>query len=123
MADNTNSIDFTVTHRGKTYSLSLSPDTTVNELQCRLEELTSVPQGNQKLLYKGKKAVLREDETIVEAGLKTGLKVQMLGSTAEELGELKQVESEHQRRERILKERASKPQAKVSAGHLTSMPP
>lgn len=108
-----NAIEFTVSHRGKPYSLSLAPDTTTDDLQRRLEELTSVSKDNQKLLYKGKKSSFRGDETIVEAGIKAGLKIQMLGSTAEELGEMKQVEDEYQRRERIMKERALKPQAKV----------
>jgi hypothetical protein len=112
-SSNSHIIDFTVSHRGKPYSLSLSPDTTVDELQVHLEGLTSVPKEKQKLLYKGKKAVLREDETLLEAGFKAGLKVQMLGSTADELGELKQVEDEYQKRERIMKERAQKSQAKV----------
>lgn len=106
-------IEFTVAHRGQPYSLSLSPDTTFDALQSQLEELTSVPKSNQKLLFKGKKPVLKADDTITQAGLKHGLKVQMLGSTAEELGELKQVEGEHQRRERIMKERAAKSQVKV----------
>ncbi|KIP05548.1 hypothetical protein PHLGIDRAFT_74106 [Phlebiopsis gigantea 11061_1 CR5-6] len=109
----TQSLDFTVTHRGNSYPVSLCPDATVDQLQSTLEELTSVPRANQKLLYKGKKSALREGDALAAAGFKTGLKVQMLGSTAEELGEMKQVEGEHQRRERIMKERALKPQAKV----------
>lgn len=107
------SLDFTVTHRGNSYPVSLCPDATVDQLQSTLEELTSVPRANQKLLYKGKKSALREGDALAAAGFKTGLKVQMLGSTAEELGEMKQVEGEHQRQERIMKERALKPQAKV----------
>lgn len=112
-SSNTDMLDFTVSHRSKTYTLSLPPDTPIDTLQTRLQELTSVPNANQKLVYKGKKPSFKGDDTIAEAGLKNGLKVQMLGSTAEELGEMKQVEDEHQRRERIMKERALKPQAKV----------
>lgn len=111
-------VEFTVTHRGKLHPLSLSPDTTIEALQSQLEELTLIPRANQKLLYKGKKPTLRESDTISQAGFKHGLKVQMLGSTTEELGELKQVEGEHQRRERIMKERALKPQAKVRTRNL-----
>ncbi len=106
-------IELNVSHRGTTYSLSLLPDSTSDALQARLEELTSVPPSNQKLLHKGKKPITG-DETIIDAGLKSGMKVQMLGSTAEEIGELRNVEDEHQRKERILRERALKPQTKVS---------
>ncbi|KAI0701480.1 WLM-domain-containing protein [Cytidiella melzeri] len=106
-------LDFTVSHKGHSYPISLLPDTTFDLLQAKLEELTSVPPSNQKLLYKGKKAVVNGEDTISHAGLKSGLKVQLLGSTAQELGELRQVESELQRRERVLRERASKPQPKL----------
>ncbi len=105
-------IELNVYHRGTTYPLSLLPDSTFDALQARLEELTSVPPSNQKLLYKGKKPIFG-DETIIDAGFKSGMKVQMLGSTAEEIGELRNVEDEHQRKERILRERARKPQTKV----------
>ena len=106
-------LDFTVSHRGTSYSLSLPQDTTLGALQDRLGELTHVSPTNQKLLYKGKKPSVKYEQTIVEAGFKSGLKVQMLGSTSEELGELKRTEDELQRKERIMKERAAKPQTKV----------
>lgn len=105
-------IDVIVSHRGTAYPLSLLPDTTMDVLASQLQELTTVPVENQKLLYKGKKAV-GPDETVVAAGMKGGMKIQVLGATAQELEEMKDVENEYQRRERILKERAAKPQAKV----------
>ncbi|KAI0091495.1 WLM-domain-containing protein [Irpex rosettiformis] len=114
-------IDFTVSHKGRNYSLSLPSVTTFEELQAELEELTSVAPKNQKVLYKGKKATLNVEGTIGDAGIKSGVKVQLLGSTAEELGELRQVEGEFQRRERILRERASKSQPKLrSTGSASS---
>ena len=106
-------IDFTVSHKGKSYPLSLPSESTLEELQTELEELTSVPPPNQKLLYKGKKASVDVKATLEEAGIKPGVKVQLLGSTANEVGQLRQVENEFQRRERILRERASKSQPKV----------
>ncbi|KAI0339684.1 WLM-domain-containing protein [Trametopsis cervina] len=106
-------VDFTVSHRGQNYSLSLLPDATFDLLQAKLEELTSVPPVNQKLLYKGKKATVNGEDTIIHAGIKTGLKIQLLGPTAQEMGELRQVENDFQKRERILRERASKPQPKL----------
>ncbi|EPQ56232.1 WLM-domain-containing protein [Gloeophyllum trabeum ATCC 11539] len=108
----TESISLTITYRGVTHPLSLLPDETVAMLQARLEELTSVPPSHQKLLLKGKK-LADEKATVRDAGLKDGMKVQLLGPTAEEIGGLKKTEDEQHRRDRILRERASKPQAKV----------
>ena len=105
-------IHLTFTHRGTAHPLSLLPDSTLAYLHERLEELTSVPPENQKLLYKGKRTV-SSDATITEAGLKDGMKVQLIGPTAEELGGLKTTESEHQRKERILRERAQRAPVKV----------
>lgn len=106
-------INLTVSHRGENHPLSLLPDATFQALQARLAELTSIPPINQKLLYKGRKANGSSTDTITQAGFKSGMKVQLLGSTAQELGELHHVESEYQRRERIMRERASKTQPKV----------
>ena len=111
-ASSNGNITISVSHRGIIHPLSLLPDSTLAYLQARLEELTSVPPSNQKLLYKGKK-VVAEDVSIAEAGLKDGTKVQLIGPTAEELGGLKATESEHQRKERILRERAQRAPVKV----------
>ncbi|KAI0642280.1 WLM-domain-containing protein [Trametes meyenii] len=114
-------ITITVSHRGAVHPLSLLPDATLSYLQAQLEDLTSVPVHNQKLLYKGKKAA-PTDATVFDAGFKDGLKVQLIGPTAEELGGMQAVESEHQRKERILRERAQKIPAKVrsTGGSLSS---
>ncbi|KAL4247877.1 hypothetical protein ABKN59_007486 [Abortiporus biennis] len=106
-------LEFTITHRGVTYPFSLLPDTTLAILHAQLEELTSVPMPNQKLLYKGKKPSINQDDTLTAAGFKSGLKVQMLGSTAEELGQMKSVEDEKKRVDKILADRAMKPQTKL----------
>ena len=105
-------ISFTVTHRGTPYSLSLLPDSTLSSLHAQLEELTSVPPSLQKLLYKGKKT-LGDDVSIVQVGIRDGLKVQMLGSTPQEISGLKVVEDEQQNRNRIMRERALKAPVKV----------
>lgn len=110
-------IKLTVTYRGAQHVLSVLPDSTISALQAHLEELTSVPPSLQKLLYKGKKATSTsqdEDTTVNEAGLKDGMKIQLLGATMQELGGMKDAENAQRKREKILKERASKPQAKVS---------
>jgi Ubiquitin family len=108
-------ISVTVTHRGTPYSLSLLPDSSLAALQILLEELTSVPPSLQKLLYKGKKLSSGADNetTLSQAGFKNGIKIQMLGSTAEELGNLQAAESDQKRRDRILRERAVKAPTKV----------
>jgi hypothetical protein len=77
-----------------------------------LEELTGIPPSLQKLLYKGKKS-LQDDTAIAAAGIKDGLKLQMLGSTPQEIGGLKSAEDEQQRINRIMRERAMKAPVKV----------
>jgi len=114
MSNSTNdSISLTVSFRGKNHSISISPESTLQELHSRIEELTEVPPSLQKLLYKGKKATPSDETTIAEAGLKNGTKIQMLGSTSKELDSMKAVENENQRRERIMRERALKAPVKV----------
>lgn len=111
-------ISFTVTFRGVPHALSVLPDTTLAELYLRLEELTGVPPPLQKLLYKNKKAPginnNAEQMTIIQAGLKDGMKVQMLGSTTQEIEGLKGVEDERTRIEGILRKRALKAPVKVN---------
>ncbi|KAH7890919.1 WLM-domain-containing protein [Phlebopus sp. FC_14] len=106
-------ISLTITFRGVTHTLSVSPNAPLNLLHARLEELTSVPPSLQKLLFRGKKIQHEEDITIAQSGLRDGIKIQMLGSTAGEIGTLNTTESEYHRRERILRERALKPQVKL----------
>jgi hypothetical protein len=108
-------LDFSVSYRGTTHRLALEPDTPLSELEVKLAELTGVPVGLQKLLFKGKKAGTHGDVTMSELGIKNGVKVQMLGATTKELDGLKDVESEQQRRARIMRERAMKPQYKACA--------
>ncbi|THV02567.1 WLM-domain-containing protein [Dendrothele bispora CBS 962.96] len=109
-----NSLNLTVAHRGQSYSLSLLPDETLATLQARLEELTSIPPHFQKLLYKGKSPRAQDQQmTLAQAGLKDGMKVQMLGTTTKEVDGLSSIEAERQKRNRILRERASKAPVKV----------
>jgi hypothetical protein len=101
-------IELQVSHKGTHHSLSFPPTSTLEFLQLRLEELTSVPPPLQKLLYKGKKTVSPEDAktmTIESVGLKDGTKVTMLGSTERELGVMQKAVDEKKRREEILAKR------------------
>ena len=124
MASESPTVNLTVTYRGNAHALSVLPDATLAYLNDRLEELTSVRPENQKLIFKGKKNV-PDRSTVLEAGLKDGTKVQLVGPTAEELGDFKSAEDEHQRRERILRERAQRAPAKVRTHliHESSRPP
>ncbi|KAJ3763799.1 WLM-domain-containing protein [Lentinula raphanica] len=115
-------MELTVSHRGQTYSLSLLPEDTLGVLHAKLEELTSTPAPLQKLLYKGKSSTALEHQvTLQEAGLKDGMKIQMLGTTAKEIDGVKAVEDDKQKRERIMRERASKGPTKLrSTGSSSS---
>jgi hypothetical protein len=113
------SISFTVSFRGKSHRLSLSPNTTLTALHAQLEELTEVPPSLQKLLYKGKRQTEGDDDagTLLQAGIKDGMKIQMLGTTTKDLDGMKAIENENQRRERIMRERALKAPVKVSIAY------
>lgn len=92
---------------------------TVSSLQAQLEELTSVPVENQKLLFKGKKTAAKDDDTLQSFGLKDGIKVQVLGSTAEEISGLRAVEDEKMRIEQFLRDRET--HVKVGRTTFTSL--
>lgn len=110
-------MEFTVTHKGTPYQISLPSETTLSALHEHLEELTSVPSDHQKLLYKGKKASVKADRTLPEAGITSGMKIQMLGPSSEELASMRGAEDEKRRVERIKQERAAKAQTKVEPVH------
>ena len=79
---------------------------TLADLHAQLQQLTQVPESNQKLIYKGKRA-------FADADLKDGIKLQMLGSTPEQIDAVNTADDEHAKRERIMRDRALKPQVKV----------
>ncbi|KAG5340396.1 hypothetical protein C0989_001814 [Termitomyces sp. Mn162] len=110
-------LSFTVSHRGTLHALSLLPENTLAVLQARLEELTQVPASLQKLLHKGKNLLGSDPDTwyqttLAQAGFKNGLKIHMMGPTSQELTTMQSMENEQRKRERILRERALKPQVK-----------
>ncbi|KAG6332754.1 hypothetical protein ID866_6337 [Astraeus odoratus] len=113
------SISFEVQFRGTTHRVSLDPSAPVASLHTTLAELTQVPPSFQKLLFRGKKiGTSQEGVTVAQTGLKDGVRVQMLGPTPEELDTLNAAESDYHKKERILHERALKPQVKVSIQHI-----
>jgi hypothetical protein len=112
------SITLTVSFRGASYTITLPSSSTLSILYARIEEFSAVPPPLQKLLYKGKKLTWNSEEaaqstTVEDAGLKDGMKAQLLGSTLKEVEGLKKEEGEHMRKERIMKERALKEPVKV----------
>jgi len=112
-------ITLTVSFRGALHNINLPLSSPVYTLHTQLEELTDVPHTLQKLLYRGKKLFWKSDEdarstTLEKVGMRDGTKIQLLGSTLTELEGLKKEESEHLRKERIMRERALKAPVKVS---------
>jgi len=100
------SISVVVAHRGVLYPIQLPLPATLADLHAQLQQLTQVPESNQKLIYKGKRA-------LADADLKDGIKLQMLGSTPEQIDAVNVADDEHAKRERIMRDRALKPQVKV----------
>src|SRR5258705_10224465 len=112
-------IALTVSFRGASHTINLPLSSSVYTLHTQLEDLTDVPHTLQKLLYRGKKLFWKSDEdaqstTLEKVGMRDGTKIQLLGSTLTELEGLKKEESEHLRKERIMRERALKAPVKVS---------
>jgi len=108
-----------VLHKGESYVVQVDLTETVSSFQAQLEELTSVPVENQKLLFKGKKASSKGNGTLEIFGLKDGTKVQMLGSTLKDIGDLRAVEDEKKRMEQVLRNRET--QARVRQTTFTSL--
>jgi hypothetical protein len=92
-----------ILHKGKPYAVQIDITSTVSSFQAQLEELTSAPARNRKLLN-GNKASAKHDY-ILEVFGKGGTKIQMLGSTVEEICGLRAAEDEKQRMEQILRNR------------------
>ncbi|KAK7028321.1 zinc metallo proteinase [Favolaschia claudopus] len=109
----TDTVSFSVAHRGIQHQLSLDLDGTLGELYATLEDLTTVPPTFQKLLYKNNPKTAHDEMTLREAGIKKGTKIQMVGSTLQELDGLQAKEAEERKRNRILRERALKAPVKV----------
>lgn len=100
-----------VSHKGKSYAVQVDLTDSVSSFQAQLEELTSVPIENQKLLFKGKKTTAKGDGSLVSFGLKDGIKVQMLGPTVADISGLRALEDEKKRTEQVLRDRET--QARV----------
>lgn len=96
-----------VAFRGNTHDLTFPSSTPLSTLTASLEELTFVPPHLQKLLYRGKKATSQSDDvSLLDAGFKNGIKVQLLGSTPDQVEDMHKAESEKRRRDDIMKARS-----------------
>ncbi len=123
MASTSSDIAITVVFRGTSHRVTLQPESTLGDLQDQLEKVTSVSPSLQKLLCKGKNLKQNRSgrETVGSIGLRNGSKVQMLGTTSEELDGMQVTEIEQRRVDRILRERALKaPGYKVLALKVTT---
>lgn len=110
----TNTMRLFVSFRGTQHIVETLSDELLTALQTKLEELTRVPPSLQKLLFKGKKASIHAETTTLEqAGLKDGMKIQLVGSTETELINLQTVENERRKKEEILRQRDSSNLPKV----------
>jgi hypothetical protein len=83
-----------VLHKDKPNTVQIDLTSTFYSFQVRLEEPMSVPVENQRLLFKEKKASAKDANTLGGFGLKCGTRVQTVGSTVEEIGDLRAVDSE-----------------------------
>ena len=102
-------LSLTISYRGASHTLAVASSSTTLDLSHQIESLTSVPPHLQKLIYAGKKAS-KDEVTLGEAGLKDGMKIQLLGPKAEELSEMQKIETKKRRVEGIMNARAAKAQ-------------
>lgn len=73
-------LEFTVLYKKSKYSFSLPSTTTVSELRIQIKELTELPPVMQKLMHKGTTLKVPED-TLLDAGIRSGSKIMVVGST------------------------------------------
>lgn len=87
--------------------------TTLAQLSNQLFELTNVPPGGQKLLWKGRKPRASPESTLFQAGLRPDVKIVLMGTPVADLNDFKQAESEANRRQAVLAQRAANGPSKV----------
>jgi hypothetical protein len=83
-------LDLTLTHHGKPITLSFLPDATLTDLSERVSVELSIPHSNQKFLVASKVGLQKppfKDPSLPLAQL-AGKKVQLMGSTTDEVSSL-----------------------------------
>ena len=78
---------FRVTHRKDVLKLSMQPTATVAELHLKLEELTGILPAMQKVMFKG--GLKDKTKTLEEVGIKSGVKMMLVGSKQDDVAKLK----------------------------------
>jgi len=108
------SVTLQITHRSEAHSLTLPLSTSLESLQAQIYTLTSVPVHLQKLIWKNQpKAPLDSTVAIGELRLKNGSKIMVVGNPEADLGVMRNVEGEEQRRAEIMKQREARGPTKV----------
>lgn len=100
----------TVTCRGINYAISLTPESAVYQLQLRIEELTHISVGVQKLLVpRGGVSTLlmrvlrnhdAESTSLQDLGLQNGDRITVIGPTTEQLNAVSEAEQAWAKRNR-----------------------
>ncbi|KAH8833167.1 WLM domain-containing protein [Flagelloscypha sp. PMI_526] len=100
--------NFSVSFKGTSYPLELTPNTKMKDLQKHLEKLTKIPPHLQKLIYKGKKASAQSSLSIRDNGITNGTKIQMIGTTPTTLKDINNATKEKEKQEKIMRARVLK---------------
>jgi hypothetical protein len=82
---------FRVTHRKDVLQLSMLPTATVAQLHLKLEELTGIQPSMQKVMFKG--GLKDKTKTLQEIGIKSGVKMMLVGSKNDDVAKLKKAEA------------------------------
>jgi hypothetical protein len=82
---------FRVTHRKDVLQLSMPATATVSQLHLKLEELTGIQPSMQKVMYKG--GLKDKTKTLQEVGIKSGVKMMLVGSKQDDVAKLKKAEA------------------------------
>lgn len=71
-------LEIIVSHGPDKHCVSLPGAATVGDLSLKLEELTAVPVGGQKIINRGK-TLMNHDVNVTEAGIRNGSKLMLIG--------------------------------------------
>ena len=78
----TDMLSLIVAHGGQSYPVELPASSTIEELQARLDDLTSVPIAGQKLIHKGKNLAAQPPTTLLSSlSIPSGARLLLVGSS------------------------------------------
>ncbi|KAJ2957505.1 hypothetical protein NQZ79_g6794 [Umbelopsis isabellina] len=91
----TDTISFQISFKGTLYELNdRDPQSTVQELKQHLQDLTDVPVGRQKLMFKG---LMKNEQTLSEAKVGQGSKIMLIGSKDEDIKQVQEIDKRVER--------------------------